>query len=280
MADQNFATTKSIGIFNYSLHLAQALASQTELSCFTFLSNPSLNSLVKLPARTDIQNHPEAVQSKIKRILWDQWGVYKAAKKTANQWLFLPKGFASFCLKPPCSLALIAHDAMMDHYRRHYPQSYPKGESLYFGRCLRSSYRHASVIFTNSHFTKTEISRLCQELGIRPPNICVAGIGFDKLPKLDVLKLDHIVVLASNGLTREPIWHWIISINGSGCVISKAAWIGWAKSQKTCIFLKTRIGFFTPGKIRNNFANSFPKPVRLFISPNMKALECRLWKLF
>src|ERR1051326_2030559 len=105
IADQNVATTKSIGIYNLSINLAQTLSEQPQLHRLTVLSNKTIAADLTLTARARIKEYNYPVLSKLGRIWWDQWAVYQKARAEGNPWLFLPKGFCSFVARPPVRVA-------------------------------------------------------------------------------------------------------------------------------------------------------------------------------
>lgn len=196
VADQNFATTKSLGILNLSIQLAKALASSRRFNRFTILSNSTIHSDI-LNAEIQLLNQDFAIANKVTRLLWDQWGVYQAAASIANDWLFLPKGFASFMRRPPSRLAAYVHDAMIEHYRTNYPGRMSGFECWYFRKSLRATIQYADLIFTNSDFTRTEVLRLAKDFGCTPPPIVVAGIGFNASLAHPKTKKNQMVFLAS-----------------------------------------------------------------------------------
>jgi glycosyltransferase involved in cell wall biosynthesis len=197
LADQTFARTKSIGILNVSVGLLRALAQRTECERITVLSNHSLRENLAPPAGATVEPHDSAADRGVGRIWWDQFGVYSAAHRTGNEWLFLPKGFASFSRSCPVRLATFVHDAMHDHYDRHYPDAVSRLETAYFHAAFRASVRRAEVIFTPSKFTQSEIKRLAGENGWQLPRIVCCGEGFDRpTPEPDAKRRD-IVVLTS-----------------------------------------------------------------------------------
>src|SRR4051794_39691899 len=116
LADQDFARTKSIGIFNVSLQLAHALAREPRLPHLTILANHALKPSLSLPPATQSVLCENAIGGRFERILWDQWQVYSEAQRTGSEWLLLPKGFASFLRRPPIRLAVYVHDMMHDIY--------------------------------------------------------------------------------------------------------------------------------------------------------------------
>ena len=114
LADQDFARTKSIGIFNVSLQLGRALAEEPRLPQFTVLANHTLQRVLALPPRATVVMCESAIGGRLERIVWDQWKVYSATRRAAREWLLLPKGFASFLRRPPMRLAVYVHDMMHD----------------------------------------------------------------------------------------------------------------------------------------------------------------------
>ena len=100
IADQNVATAKSIGIYNFSLQLAKSLATHPKIRNLTVFSNRTIPLSGALPAKMRVEEHNFAISSKAGRILWDQWGLYRCARASGHPWLFLPKGFCSFVARP------------------------------------------------------------------------------------------------------------------------------------------------------------------------------------
>lgn len=194
IADQCFAKTKSLGILNVSLHLAQHLAQSPSICPFTLLSNAELP--VHL-GKACISLYNKANRGKFQRILWDQLGVYRAAKASNAEWLFLPKGFASFISHPPCQLAVYVHDTIFDYYRQRGWKLASHLESQYFERSFRAVLRQASLIVTNSEFTRKEVLRKARELNLPQPNVRAVGIGFDLTDIDAVQKRERLVVLIS-----------------------------------------------------------------------------------
>ena len=196
LADQDFDQTKSLGIFNLSMQLLENLAQRIQFGRLEVLSNSNLKGKLRLPQGINIQCHNEAI-GRYGRAFWDQWGVYEAAKNSGNQWLFLPKGFSSFLRQPAFKLAVYAHDTIHDFYRINYPGIMPWPRIKYFTLCLRETLKHSDVIFTNSDFTKNELSRLAHGIKLRLPMIITAGIGFARSRDITPAKHDSLLLLTS-----------------------------------------------------------------------------------
>ncbi len=178
LADQSFAKTKSLGILNVSVRLANQISWRPEQVDLQVLGNDDLGGLLDLRPGTVMTRRNRPARSRLWRILWDQFGVYRAASRSKAGWLFLPKGFSSFCLPPPIPVAAIVHDVMIDHYRRHYPGFSSTFETQYFWRGFIATLRRASLIVTLTENSRSEILRVAREHGLTPPEVEVGGIGF------------------------------------------------------------------------------------------------------
>ena len=144
LADQVFSQAKSIGIFNLSLGLVAELARRPEIARLTLLANRSLAG--QLPDGVEVRWHDTPTRGRLGRIWWDQWCAYTAAAATGNEWLLLPKGFASFARACPVRLSACVADTIHDFYRTKYPQSVSALEQWYFVRSFWGTVRHAQVL--------------------------------------------------------------------------------------------------------------------------------------
>jgi len=186
LADQEFIHTKSLGVWNVSTQLLGHLARHPDLERLTVFTNRTQTELAALAPKAILEPHNSAITGKWGRIRWDQWGVYSAARRSGQPWLFLPKGFASMYRSCPVRLAAYVHDAMHDHYRHAYAHNPLAREAGYFLRSLRATLRDAEVIFTNSNFTRSEVLRLADSWNLPTPRVVTAGIGFEMFkPRLN-----------------------------------------------------------------------------------------------
>ena len=186
LADQEFFHTKSLGVWNVSTQLLGHLARHPEIARLTVFTNHTHTNLPPFGAKATFEQHNAAVSRRWGRgwgrVWWDQWGVYSAAKRSGNSWLFLPKGFSPIYRKCPVRLAAYVHDAMHEHYLTHrkaYNRSPLAREAGYFLRSLRATLNTAEVIFTNTDFTRSEVLRLARQWQLPEPNVVTAGIGFE-----------------------------------------------------------------------------------------------------
>jgi glycosyltransferase involved in cell wall biosynthesis len=199
LADQIFNRTKSIGIFNVSIQLLEHLAHCINITRLSVLSNSTLDSRLRSLPQVTVECYNEAIGNKFGRVLWDQWGVYNAANKKRNQWLFLPKGFTSFLRHPNFKLAVYVYDAIHDFYQVNYPSSMPWFENKYFTWSLKNTFKYANVIFTDTDFAKDELIRLARRFRLPPPLIITAGIGFIRSREMSpVTKNGSLLLLTSS----------------------------------------------------------------------------------
>jgi len=227
LADQQFAKTKTIGILNVSLGLSRALCRHLALSRLTLLANASLPQIGE-PGSARVQRSDFGGIEGFGRFWWDQFAAYHAAGKTGNDWLFLPKGYASFLRRPPLKLVTYVHDCMQEHYRLHHPNAYPRFEGTYFRACLKATVKQSRVILVNSKFTAAELQRFAQTCGVMPPPIVPVGVGFERPPVSVPASRTRIVVLASRwphkltGLAIDYTSRWQQQSNYTGSV----DWVG------------------------------------------------------
>jgi glycosyltransferase involved in cell wall biosynthesis len=208
LADQSFARTKSVGILNVSVDLLHVLARHPLRSRLVVMANDSLRDKLKLPAAAQIRVHNGAAEGRVGRIWWDQFGVYAAARRTGNEWLFLPKGFASFARRCPVRLAVYVHDVMQDHYDCNYPDATCGLEAAYFRASFRAAVHQAEILFTPSEFTRSEIERVARARNWRLPHLICVGEGFDRPELFPVAERRDVVVLAGrfpHKLTRRAV---------------------------------------------------------------------------
>ena len=208
LADQSFARTKSIGILNVSLDFLRVLAQRPECDHLTVLANPTLSDAILPTSGMTIQLHDRAAGGGLSRIWWDQFGAYTAARRAGHEWLFLPKGFASFARRCPVRLATLIHDLMQDHYDRHYPDFVSGWEAAYFRAALRASMRQSDIIFTPTESVRREIEHVIREKGWPLPRLVCCGEGFTRPAALQTAERRDLMVLAGrfpHKLTRRAV---------------------------------------------------------------------------
>jgi len=197
VADYCFERTRTIGQMNFAMGLINALACSPYIERLVVFKNRTIKFDFENPNVCSI-DCDEAIRSKFSRIFWDQIGLYRIVKKIGVKWMFLPKGFSSFLLKPPARLAAYIHDAVPDYYRTKYPEDYNHLEQIYFNTAMKASLKYAKVIFTNSEFVVGEAKRLCEKWGVTKniPMFSV-GVGFERPVSILEEKNGRLFVLIS-----------------------------------------------------------------------------------
>lgn len=184
VADQPRTGGKSIGTLNNSLNLLRHLARTPGLDRITPLANHTLDGLLPTAPHVHIRWHDAPTRGRLRRLWWDQVGLYAAARQAAGDWMFLPKGFTPLWGRPPCRLAVNVNDLMATYYKQHYPRGFPPVELAYFEQSLIATIRRAHLIVTISQFTADELARFADQHKLRLPRVLPIGIGFspDDLP--------------------------------------------------------------------------------------------------
>ncbi|MGC8743670.1 MAG: glycosyltransferase [Verrucomicrobiia bacterium] len=196
LAEQCFDATRSIGLLNLSIGMLESLCRRPEVERLTLFSNDSFKNL-DLPEYVKVEIHNEANGRGLRRIIWDQYGVYRAALRAGNDWLFIPKGFVSFLRKCPLKLAAYVPDVIHSFYEQVYPGEFNWLECKYLQAMLRATLRQAKVIFTCSEFTSSELAALSKKWGINPPPLVAIGTGFEPREKYQGEKPNRLLVLVS-----------------------------------------------------------------------------------
>jgi glycosyltransferase involved in cell wall biosynthesis len=194
IADQNFATATSMGIYNLSIGYVRALVEHAGVEGVTILSNPTITELSGLNHKADIKAFDYPVRNVAGRLWWDQAGCYREARKAGHPWLFLPKGFGSVIQRCPVKLAVCISDTTSVIYRDRYPQAVSAAKHAYYVWSHRQTIQHADLIFTISDFSRMEIEAWAKRQGLSCPPVVVAGCAADPdwpvLPRQDQILID------------------------------------------------------------------------------------------
>ncbi len=162
LRDQDWETTKSLGILHVSTRILTALAALPGIERIDVLTNRSLTPQLKgLSTSKFCRLHwgQSPAPRAWARLLWDQWSVVRVCDQLQPDWLILPKGFSPLLLRPRARVSVFVHDNIFGYYQKHGGSPFPAGQSALFQAGLRRSARHASLIVTNSNFTRNEVIR-------------------------------------------------------------------------------------------------------------------------
>jgi len=156
LRDQDWATTKSLGILHVSLGILEGLLQEPAITSINVLANRSLAArLPPLPAHARFHCLQESAPRGWARLRWDHWQLAAWANRLRPDWLLLPKGFSPLGRWPRCAVSAYAHDNIFAHH-----SASPPMEQALFARALRRTARRADLVVTNSRFTAAEISSL------------------------------------------------------------------------------------------------------------------------
>ena len=180
LRDQDFANTKSMGIYNVALGLTRALAEKRHITKLIILANSSLQEALSelLPnQKVEVIGANQAPPRGLSRFWWDQWGIVQAVNKLHVDWLILPKGFPPFIRWPNAESRVCSyiHDNIFQFYADMGWPGIPTFEKHYFSRCYRRAIKKADLVVTNSQFTLDEV----MAAGRTMPASKV-GIGFEQ----------------------------------------------------------------------------------------------------
>lgn len=210
IADQDFSTATSIGIYNLSIGFIRSMLDHPDLEQTTILSNPTLHqTLDDLKDRAELRTYAYPVASMRGRLWWDQFGCYREAGRIGHPWLFLPKGFGSMVLACPVHLAVCLADVTSVIYRERYPHAVSPAKHQYYVHTHRQTIRQARVIFTISEFSRQEIMTWAERQKLPCPPVIVAGCAPDQPHPPHRAKKDQILV----DLRRAPHKRSDLAIN-------------------------------------------------------------------
>ena len=196
IADQTFEKSASLGIYNFSLGLLRALSKSENRPDLIVLANPSVYKELSPHEQGHARVCDAATRGTWGRLYWDHVGCYRIARKSAGDWLFFPKGFASLVRTPPMKLAVYVHDLIPLIFPHDSRGLISALKAPYFRRVYRKTLQWADVIFTNTEFTKSEIIRWAQLQKQVTPPIVVVGEGVELPPMPPVTKpRDQIMVI-------------------------------------------------------------------------------------
>jgi glycosyltransferase involved in cell wall biosynthesis len=215
-------------MLNLSVEMLEHLAIRQEIRRLDVLSNSSLQDRLRLPSSTSVHLQDATVSSTAGQIWWGLFGAYAKANKLGNDWLFLPKGFASFARRCPVRLATCVADTYVEYYKQNYPETIPVLERIYFDYSLRAAIKDSKIIFTISDFTRDEILRLAKKYRLQAPTVRTIGIGFFPKGNRPAHKKERILLLAGRwphkrtDLAVKYMQTWCERSNFSGTV----EWVG------------------------------------------------------
>lgn len=220
LTDQSFQRTKSMGIFNVSMGLAEGLMHCPEITELHILGNDECQAaFAHCPPHVHLHLTDKPVPRRFARVWWDQFGLCAAVRKINPDWVILPKGVPPFF---PCfgkaKMACYVHDVMWEHYEQRSAADrkgpFPWHELLYFRTLSLRAMKISDLVLTHTQFNANRI------LHYEPQaKIARIGIGYNDTPpahayansKKDVLTYASTFPHKCTPLTIQRIEAWLNS---------------------------------------------------------------------
>lgn len=183
LTDQSFHATKSIGIFNVSIGLAQGLMKCKQVKELHILGNNECAAqFSELPPQVTLHLAERSVPRRFGRLYWDQIGIQAAIRSIKPDWAILPKGFPPyFKALGKTKLACYLHDLNWEYYSKGKggkDNPFPAHQLAYFSRLGLRSLEISDLVLTSTQFNRERF------LSYRPQSkVAVVGIGFDGAPQ-------------------------------------------------------------------------------------------------
>jgi hypothetical protein len=238
LRDQNWETTKSLGVLQVSLRILEGLAGLPGIERLDVLANRSLTArlshLGALAPFIRIHGLETPAPSGWSRLLWDHWSVVRHTNALSPDWLLLPKGFSPLARWPRARVSAYVHDNIFAYYRERGARPFPVGQATLFSRSLARTAARAEVVVTNSEFTAAELNRTCHPRvlprAIGAP-VAVTAAGADALRSGEALLLPtstwphKLTVQAIDWLQRwQRETSSLRSVHGIGTLPAGVSW--------------------------------------------------------
>ncbi len=181
LTDQSFAATKSVGIFNVSVGLAQGLMHCPEVEELHILGNEECaGAFRERPAHVHLHLQGKPVPRRFARVWWDQWGVSRELRRLAPDWALLPKGFPPYFPRlGRTKLACFVHDVNWEYYETRRgctgdENPFPRHQLAYFRRLGLRALAVSDLVLTSTQFNRTRFAAHVPSVQTE-----AVGIGFD-----------------------------------------------------------------------------------------------------
>ncbi len=168
LADQNPHRDRSLGITSMTRSLLDELNKREEVKLTLVTSKSSFGSVgrteaaVRIPFRTD---------GALGRIVCDTLHPL-LARPTSDLWYY-PKGYLSLFSQPSVPLVGTMHDAIIQHYADHYPETRTARAFRYWIRVMKNSLKRLDTVMTVSQHAKIQLQQFCDRYQIKTPPIHV-----------------------------------------------------------------------------------------------------------
>ena len=194
LADQNPHRDRSLGITSMTRSLLDSLSHRKEISVSLVASRSSFGaegrheSTHRVPFRTD---------GAIGRLLCDTMHPLVIRPK-ADLWYY-PKGYLSLMMRPSIPVVGTMHDAIIQHYADHYPDTRSRRAFGYWLQVMKRSLRRLDLVMTVSEHSKRQLEQFCERYKIKAPPIDVTyeGSSWENYRNQSWTKSNEVVHLAS-----------------------------------------------------------------------------------
>ena len=175
--------------------LLDELSKRAEVKLTLVTSKSSFGSVgrsetaFRLPFRTDLA---------IGRIISDT--LHPLLARTKSDLWYYPKGYLSLFCRPSVPLVGTMHDAILQHYADHYPETRTPRAFRYWIRVMKNSLERFDAVMTVSQHAKRQLQEFCVRHQIEPPPIDVTyeSSSWENHRSRRWSKRDEVVHLASS----------------------------------------------------------------------------------
>ncbi len=194
LADQNPHRDRSLGITSITRSLLDELNKRSEVKITLVSSKSSFGSVgrseatIRIPFRTD---------HAIGRIISDTF--HPLLARTKSDLWFYPKGYLSLFSRPSVPLVGTMHDAILQHYADHYPETRSPRAFRYWIRVMKNSLERFDSVMTVSQHAKMQLQEFCNRHQIKTPpiNVTYESSSWETHRGRRWSKRDEVVHLAS-----------------------------------------------------------------------------------
>jgi glycosyltransferase involved in cell wall biosynthesis len=194
LADQNPHRDRSLGITSMTRSLLDSLSPRKEIEVSLVASRSSFGAsgrserLHRIPFRTD---------RAIGRLICDTMHPL-VVRPDADLWYY-PKGYLSLVMRPSIPVVGTMHDAIIQHYADHYPETRSRRAFGYWLQVMKRSLRRLDLVMTVSEHSKRQLEEFCDRYKIQAPPIEVTyeGSSWENYRDRTWAKGNEVVHLAS-----------------------------------------------------------------------------------
>lgn len=176
ITDQEFAHTRSIGIYNCSRGILEGLIQSPRVSEIHVLANPEWGQQGIGSDKIHWNRLNQPTPRRLGRVLWDQVGVTQAMNRLDVDWCLFPKGFPPLLSWPKARVACYVHDIIWEYYLDQKASITRRLNDYYFSSMAKRALNRSDAVFTSSQFNVDRFRSICPSARVQR-----VGIGFDQV---------------------------------------------------------------------------------------------------